>query len=101
MSTETHQPNSIVTLLQTLRDETTTLLRQEVKLAKVELTEKLSHMGRNAAQLATGGLVAYAGAILLLFGLGDLVGFALIRMDVDPNMAQWISRLIVGLIVAG
>jgi hypothetical protein len=100
MTPETPPTSSIATLLRDLRDETTTLLRQEVELAKTEMSEKVSHMVSNVVQLAIGGFVAYAGAIILLFGLSDLVGTILIRVGVEADMAVWISRAAVGLIVA-
>ena len=99
MNQETPNPNSLASLLRELRSETTTLLQQEVTLAKTELSEKLSAMGRNAAQLAVGGFVAYAGAIVLLFGLGDLIGVLLVHAGVEPSLATWIPRVAVGLIV--
>jgi uncharacterized membrane protein YgdD (TMEM256/DUF423 family) len=97
MNHETHTPSSsIATLLRDLRDETTTLLRQEVELAKTEMSEKASHLMSNAIQIAIGGFVAYAGAIVLLFGLADLVGTILIRAGMEQDMATWLSRAIVG-----
>lgn len=100
MNTEPSNPHSLGSLLRELRSETTTLLQQEVALAKTELGEKLSSMGRNAAQLAVGGFVAYAGAIILLFGLGDLIGVLLLKAGVDETLAAWIPRVAVGLVVA-
>jgi hypothetical protein len=57
---------SMVELLKELRDETVTLMRQEVALAKVELSEKAVRYGRNIAYLAIGGLILYAGLLFLL-----------------------------------
>ena len=74
MNPESPNPNSIPTLLRDLRDETTTLLRQEVALAKTEMKENVSRMGSHAAQIAIGGFVAYAGIIVLLIGIGHLLG---------------------------
>jgi len=93
-------PNSIVGLLHTLRDETTTLLRQEVALAQAELSNNLSKAGKNAAALAAGGFVAYAGVIVLLIGLGQLLGVVLVRSGIDPAVSQWLAPSIVGLVVA-
>src|SRR5687767_11341854 len=60
---------SIADLLKELRDESSNLLRQEVALAKTEMAEKAADYGKNAASIATGGAVAYAGALLLLAGV--------------------------------
>ena len=100
MNSDTTQPNSIVGLLQTLRDETTTLLRQEVALAKAEVSENISKAGKHAATLATGGFVAYAGVIVLLIGIGHLLAAGLIRAGLDPEISQWLAPSIVGLAVA-
>jgi len=100
MNPESSPPNSIPALLRELRDESTTLLRQEVALAKTEMKENVSRMGTHAATLATGGLVAYAGVIVLLIGVGHLLGAALVRAGLDPKIAQWLAPSIVGLLVA-
>jgi hypothetical protein len=92
--------NSIPVLLRELRDETTTLLRQEVTLAKAEMKENVSRMGSHAAQIAVGGFVAYAGIIVLLIGIGHLLAALLIRAGLDERVAQWLAPSIVGLIVA-
>ena len=100
MNSETSHPNSIVGLLQTLRDETTTLLRQEVALAKAELSENISTTGKHAAALAAGGFFAYSGLIVLLIGIGHLLGVGLIRAGLDPEFSQWLAPTLVGLAVA-
>lgn len=100
MSSEPTQPHSIPSLLRDLRDETTTLFRQEVALAKTELKENASRLGGHALQIAIGGSVAYAGLIVLLIGLGQLVGAALARAGVDPEVARWLAPSCVGLLVA-
>ena len=91
---------SLATLLQQLRDESTTLFRQEIALAKAEMGEKASQLTRRSMQLATGGFVAYAGAIVLLLGLGDLLAFGLHRAGLAPDIALWLGRIVVGLVIA-
>ena len=68
-----------------------TLVRQEVTLAKVELSEKASQTGRNVASLAVGGVIAYAGLLVALIG----VGYLLIEVGLDA----WLAFLIVGIVV--
>jgi hypothetical protein len=91
---------SIPGLLKELRDETTTLLRQEVALAKAELKENTSKMTGHAVQLAVGGFVAYAGIIVLLIGIGHLLGALLVRLGMDADVVAWLAPAIVGLVVA-
>lgn len=87
-------------LLAELRDESTTLLRQEVALAKAELGEKASELGRNAVGIALGGAIAYAGGIVLLIGVGALVGRGFERLGLSTDVAHWLGYVAVGAIVA-
>jgi hypothetical protein len=87
-------------LLSELRDESTTLLRQEVALAKAELGEKASELGHSAVGVAIGGAVAYAGGIVLLIGLGALAGRGLARLGLSDDVATWFGFIIVGAVVA-
>ncbi len=100
MSSELNQPNSIPALLRELRDETTTLLRQEVSLAKAELTENVNQFASHSLQIAIGGFVAYAGLVVLLIGIGLLLGSRLTRAGMSPDVAQWFAPAVLGLIVA-
>jgi hypothetical protein len=93
-------PSTIGSLLAELREESTTLLRQEVALAKAELGEKATAATHSAIALMTGGAVAYAGAIILLFGVGHLVQLTLVSLGVDPRIAQWLGFTLVGSVVA-
>lgn len=100
MIPESTSPSSLPTLLRELRDETTTLLRQEVALAKTELKDNASKFGGHVTQIAIGGFIAYAGAIVLLIGLGQLLGTLLARAGLNPAVAQWLAPTLVGLTVA-
>ena len=86
-------------LLRDLTLETVTLLRQEVALAKQEMTEKAKKTARNTGYIAAGGLVAWAGVMILLLAAtaGLYVGLALV---VAWYTALWLSPLIVGAVVA-
>jgi len=100
MNSESTNPNSIPSLLRDLRDETTTLFRQEVALAKTEMKENVSRMTSHAVHIAVGGFVAYAGIIVFLIGIGHLLGALLIRAGLDPQVSQWLAPSIIGLVVA-
>lgn len=91
---------SIPTLLRELRDDTSTLLRQEITLVRSELKENVSRAGHHATQIAVGGFVSLAGLIVLLIGIGHLFGAVLTRAGVDPQLAQWVAPSVVGLVVA-
>lgn len=93
------EDRSIGQLLKELRDETTTLLRQEVDLAKTEMGEKASRVGSNVGSLAMGGAVAFLGALALLaavvYGLTSLLD-----QFMSVGVAIWLAPLIVGLVLA-
>jgi hypothetical protein len=101
MNVETEESHSLGALLRELRSDTMTLLRQEVALAKAELSEKGTHVAKSAVKIAVGGLVAYAGLIVFLFGLAALLGAGLIRAGLDADIANWLAPSIVGLVVIG
>lgn len=87
------QEPSLGELFGELSRETTTLVRQEVQLAKVEMTQKASQIGKDVGFLAAGGMVLYAGFLALIAAL--IVGLG------QAGLPWWVSALIVGLIVAG
>lgn len=94
------EERSIGQLLKELRDETTTLLRQEVDLAKTEMSEKASRFGTNVGALAVGGAVLFLGALALLaavvYGLTSLLD-----QFMSLGVAIWLAPLLVGLVLAG
>jgi hypothetical protein len=93
------EERSIGQLLKELRDETTTLLRQEVDLAKTEISEKASRIGSNLGSLALGGSVAFLGALALLaavvYGLTSIL-----NQFMSVGVAIWLAPLIVGAALA-
>ena len=99
MTSDSGSPPSLPALLRDLRDETTTLFRQELRLAKAELKENATHMAGHAAQIAIGGAVGYAGLIVLLIGLGLLISWLLTRLGLSADVARWLSIGGVGAIV--
>jgi hypothetical protein len=92
--------STIGALLSELRHESTTLLRQEVALAKAELTEAAAQAGRNSLGVAIGGAIAYAGALVLLIGVGALAGHGLAALGLSPEIAPWLGFVLVGAITA-
>ncbi len=99
MSSENSPTTSVVGLLQTLRDDTTRLFRQEVALAKAELKSNAADIGKHAAEVASGSLLAYAGLVVLLIGLGQLLGILLVRAGLDASLSVWLAPTLLGLLV--
>jgi len=90
---------SILGLVRSLTEDTKKLLRQEVELAKAEISEKLAVVARNAMSVAIGGFIAYAGLIVLLIGLGSLIAWALQKAGLQPMLAGFAGMAIIGVVV--
>lgn len=98
-TTTTQHDHSLSALIRELRDETTTLLRQEVALAKAEMSEKTSRLTRNFIYIALGGVIAYAALVVLLIAVRDLLMVALVNAGFALGTALWLAPLIVGVVV--
>jgi uncharacterized membrane protein len=94
-----HNGRSATELVKDLRDEVTHLIRKEIELARVEISEKTSRMTRNAAYLATGGAIAFAGLIILLMAASAGLYVGLWAAGLSHATSGWLAPLIVGLIV--
>jgi hypothetical protein len=94
-----HNGSSILELVKDLRQQFKTFVREEIHLAKAELSEKVSRMGKGSVNIAIGGFVAYAGLIVFLAGLGMLIAFALKKLDLDPLLSTFIGLGAIGFIV--
>ena len=75
-----------------LASEMSSLVRQEVALAKVEVSQKAKYVGKNVGYLVIGGAVAYAALLAIIAAIIILLA------RVVPN---WGAALIVGVVVAG
>jgi phosphate/sulfate permease len=96
---ERKEERSIGQLLKELTQESSTLLKQEVNLAKTEMSEKASRVGANLGAVAVGGAVALLGAIALL--LAAVYGLtSILNNFMNQEVAVWLAPLIVGGILA-
>jgi len=82
---------SLGELFAELSRQTSTLIRQEVALAKTEMSGKASKVGKDVGSLAVGGAVAYAGFLAIVAAVIFLLA------EVLP---LWLSAFVVGLVVA-
>ena len=82
------QEASLGDLFTRLTQDMSRLIRQEVQLARREVTDKATDIGKNMGMLAAGGAVAYGG---YLFLLGALV-YGLISLFALP---VWLSFLLI------
>jgi len=82
-------------LIKLLSEQVSTLVRDELKLAQLEMTRKGKQAGIGAGMLGGGGMLA-------LYGIGCLIACAII--GISRVLAPWLSALVVGvalLAVAG
>ena len=87
-------------LIRELRDETATLVGQEIALAKAEIAEKGRRLARDLIFIVGGVALAYAALVLLLLAVRDFLFSAMVEGGVSVGVAMWLSPLIVG-VVAG
>lgn len=87
---------SLPALLGDIVRDLSDLVREEIALAKVEASEKVTSLQMGIAAIAIGGAVAFAGLIVLL----DAAVFALANV-LGPIVEDWpaLPALIIGLVV--
>lgn len=83
---------SLGELFKQLANESTTLIKQEMALAKLEMRQNMSTVAKDAALLAVGAGVLLVGALVLTAFLVVLLG------DMLDN--YWLGALIVGVLYA-
>ena len=71
----------------------TLLVRQEIRLARTELSEKASAVSRRVTSVAAGGFIAYLGALALV------AGFILLLTQV-VGLPAWLAAILVGAAMA-
>jgi hypothetical protein len=72
----------------------TLLVRQEIRLARTELSEKASAITKRLTTVVIGGFVAYLGALTLLAGL-------VLLLTQVVGIPAWVSALVLGVVLAG
>ncbi|RUR46466.1 phage holin family protein [Vreelandella populi] len=88
------QGASVGSLLSTVMQEITSLVRNEAQLAKAEMSEKTHDVMMALAAIAIAGAVLLGGFLTLLAALV----FALNEV-LPPDMTPWLSAIIVGVVV--
>jgi hypothetical protein len=90
---ELRQERSIGELFGQLSQDMTLLVRQEVQLARTEMSDKLSRLTTNLISVAAGGFVAYLGGLAL-------VAAVILALRDLANISLAVSAVIVGAILA-
>jgi uncharacterized membrane protein YqjE len=83
--TQSHEP-SAADLVKQVSEQTQRLIRQELALARLEISDKVKHAGIGAGMLAGAAFVA-------LFGAGTLV--AVLVLVLATAVDAWLAALIV------
>ena len=88
--TQIRDERSLGELFSELSRETNTLIRQEVQLAKAEMSEKATKIAKDLVFVVLGAIILYTGVLALVFsailGLAELI---------EP----WLSALVIGLVI--
>jgi hypothetical protein len=90
---ELRQERGVAELFGQLSQDMTMLVRQEVQLARAEMSEKLSRLTANLVSVIAGGFVAYVGALALVAAL-------ILALNDLASISPWVSALIVGAVLA-
>ena len=87
------EDRSIGELFGQLSQDMTLLFRQELQLARAEMSTKISQVTSNLVAVVAGGFVAYVGALALVAAL-------ILGLHEGADISPWVSALIVGAIFA-
>lgn len=90
---EGRDDRSLGELFAELARETSTLVRQELRQAGTEMSQRATGVGKEVGLLAAGALVIYAGFLALVA--------ALILGLIDVGLDWWLAALLVGLVLGG
>ena len=93
------EEESAIDLIRDLRDESLTMIRQEIELAKAEASEKISSAVKNSVFMVVWSFVLYAGFLFLLAGLTFLGYSGFVAAGLSPAVAIWLMPLITAVIV--
>ena len=96
-----HKSERFFDLVGGLQGDVKNLIKKEIDLAKAEMGEKCSALGRNAAFAAAGGVLALFALFLLLLGIGAIIARLLQMTDLSPGTAYFVSYMGLALVLGG
>ena len=91
-SRPTSDDASAAQLVKQVSEQTQRLIRQELALARLEVTDKVKHAGIGAGMLAGAGFVAF-------FGMATLI--AMLVLVLSTALEAWLAALIVAVALLG
>jgi hypothetical protein len=98
-ATHTPRTEKFINLVGDLQNDIKTLVKKEIELAKTEMGEKFSALGRNAGYAAAGGVLALMAAFMLLLGLGAIVARLLVAAGLSPAASYFIAYMGLALVL--
>ena len=93
-----NENHSLLTLFTNLGREVSNLIRQEIALARAEVSEKIGQLEVGFGSLAAGGMIILVG----LFFLAEALVFgvaAVLQLWTSAAVAAWLAPLLVGLVI--
>ncbi len=90
----THGQRSLVSLFSDLWRETSSLVHDEVALARAEVSEKVNQVGAGVAFIAAAALIFFAGFLMILLAAANALALVL-----PPDSGQWMAPFLVGVAV--
>ncbi|WP_422102633.1 phage holin family protein [Vreelandella sp.] len=94
MESDSQKSSSVGSLLSTLLNEVTALVRGEAALAKAEMSEKTHQAMMGLGSIATAGAVLFGGFLTLL-----ATAVMLLNEVLPPETRPWLATLLVGAVV--
>jgi hypothetical protein len=91
---------TIGALLKDLRDNLVHLFRQEIALARGEMSENVKEATSHLVSMAVGGALALAGGVVLLIGCASGLAVLLTAMGLASEHSVWVAPVLLGVVVA-
>lgn len=91
---------SVFGLADQFRQEVAALVKDEVRLAKVETGEKVAYLKRNGIALGIGVFISFAGLVLVSLALGRLLALGFLGLGWSEPLANFVGIATAGLVIA-
>jgi hypothetical protein len=91
---DTHPDSSILSIVKDLRDDTATLFRQEVALAKREVTGKIAAFGKNSALMVAGAFIGLYAVFFFFLSLNNLLQMGIKAAGFSTDNSAWFAPLV-------
>ncbi|MEO7424809.1 MAG: phage holin family protein [Fibrobacteria bacterium] len=97
--TDTQSQPAFLEIIRDLREDLTSLFRQEVALAKSEVKSRALAFGKQAVFFGAAGLASLYALFFLLSALCNLIGTGLVAAGLTVMLSAWLAPLILGLLL--